>query len=269
VVYQAFLGTADALIVDPFAIHDGRMDEPKFDEDPDGGKCTVSVRSHDQFADFERTTGRHTNPNDQALWFPNDRAFDLWRSSPPSSRSSPGAARCRRGRRSPARSCPDEAAWTSFSELRLMRFQAEPFERWHGEAAPLFRAHWELVGRHKELSRSRSTSSAGSSERAGLITALHRAHAVAPRRLCAVPHRAEPELQGPRVRVLPRDLHRAARARGLKAVRFARFIELLRRRAEAKGCVKSVMHMKLTHDFGRMLARLGYEESERLWEKVL
>jgi hypothetical protein len=40
VVYKAFLGTADALVVDPFAIHDGRMDEPKFDEDPDGGKCT-------------------------------------------------------------------------------------------------------------------------------------------------------------------------------------------------------------------------------------
>jgi hypothetical protein len=33
----------------------------------------------------------------------------------------------------------------------MMRFQAEPFERWHGEAAQLFREHWELVGRHKEL----------------------------------------------------------------------------------------------------------------------
>jgi hypothetical protein len=29
------------------------------------------------------------------------------------------------------------------------------------------------------------------------------------------------------------------------------------------------MHMKLAHDFGRMVARLGYEEAERLWEKVL
>lgn len=76
-VYKAFLGTADALIVDPFAIHDGRMDEPAIQEDPDSGRCVVQLRSHDQFADFERLTGRHTNPNDQALWFPNDRAFDL------------------------------------------------------------------------------------------------------------------------------------------------------------------------------------------------
>jgi hypothetical protein len=52
------------------------MDEPKIDDDPDSGKSLVQLRSHDQFADFERTTGRHTNPNDQALWFPNDRAFD-------------------------------------------------------------------------------------------------------------------------------------------------------------------------------------------------
>jgi hypothetical protein len=75
-VYKAFMGTADVLIVDPFAIHDGRLDEPKIDEDPDSGKCIVQLRSHDQFADFERVAGRHTNPNDQALWFPNDRAFD-------------------------------------------------------------------------------------------------------------------------------------------------------------------------------------------------
>jgi hypothetical protein len=52
-------------------------------------------------------------------------------------------------------------------------------------------------------------------------------------------------------------------------MRFLRFIDFCDAELKARGCVKSIMHMKLTHDFGRMLARLGYEESERLWEKVL
>jgi hypothetical protein len=52
------------------------MDEPRIAEDPDAGKCVVQVASRDQFADFEKLSGRHTNPHDQNIWFPTDRAFD-------------------------------------------------------------------------------------------------------------------------------------------------------------------------------------------------
>jgi len=77
-IWKLFFDQAtEALMVDPVAIHDGRMDEPTVNEDPANGKCTVTIKSRDQFADFERLSGRHTNPIDQNLWFPNDRAFDL------------------------------------------------------------------------------------------------------------------------------------------------------------------------------------------------
>ena len=77
-IYKAFFDEAtQAIKVDPFPIHDGRMDEPTIDEDPGTGKSIVQITSHDQFADFERRAGRHTNPADQNLHFPNDRCFDL------------------------------------------------------------------------------------------------------------------------------------------------------------------------------------------------
>jgi len=78
VIYKAFFDVAtQALIVDPIAIHNGRMDEPLIQEDPVSGSSVVQITSHDQFADFERRSGRHTNPADQNLYFPTDRAFDL------------------------------------------------------------------------------------------------------------------------------------------------------------------------------------------------
>lgn len=69
--------TTEGLILNPVLIHDGRMDGMTSDEDPISGRHIVKVSSKDQFADFERLAGRHTNPNDQNIWFPNDRAFDL------------------------------------------------------------------------------------------------------------------------------------------------------------------------------------------------
>jgi hypothetical protein len=67
----------ELLMVDPVLLFDGQMEEPKVDDDPNG-KTVVSIIARDQFADFERRTGRHTNANDQNIWFPNDRAFDLF-----------------------------------------------------------------------------------------------------------------------------------------------------------------------------------------------
>lgn len=76
-IYQFFLDTSDAVIASPVLIHDGRIAEAAVDEDGDSGKCVVSLKSRDSFADFERLNGRHTNPNEQKYHFPNDASFDL------------------------------------------------------------------------------------------------------------------------------------------------------------------------------------------------
>jgi hypothetical protein len=66
----------------------------------------------------------------------------------------------------------------------------------------------------RSWSRSRSTSSAGWRASAlGSSAPSPRARSGASTAMRST-HRAEPELQGPRVRLLPRDLHRAARAPG-------------------------------------------------------
>jgi hypothetical protein len=77
-IYRMFFDqTNEALMVDPVAIHDGRMDEPRLDENPEGGTSVLTVKSTDQFADFERLSGRHTNSVEQKLFFPSDTGFDL------------------------------------------------------------------------------------------------------------------------------------------------------------------------------------------------
>lgn len=76
-IYKAFLDASDVVLVDPFAIFDGRCDQPSMDEDPDSGKCVVTLGAADAWADFTRTIGRHTNPADQNIFFPADRGFDL------------------------------------------------------------------------------------------------------------------------------------------------------------------------------------------------
>lgn len=76
-IYKVFFNTAtEAVIVDPVSIHDGRISEYSVQEEA-SGKCEVTLHSQDQFADFQRLSGRHTNPNDQNIWFPADRGFDL------------------------------------------------------------------------------------------------------------------------------------------------------------------------------------------------
>jgi hypothetical protein len=151
-----------------------------------------------------------------------------------------------------------------------MRFQQEPFERWHEEAASMFRAHWELVGRHKEeIPLEVDVTRWIASERVGLITCFtartqwrldgYALYLTAP----SLNYKGRVFAYCHAIYIEPRELA------GLKAVRFARFIDHCDAELKKRGCVKAIMHMKLAHDFGRVLARLGYEESERLWERLL
>lgn len=76
VIYKAFMTSADALVVDPFAIFDGRMDAPTISEEPGtdsgSGSCTVVLTASSHWVDFQRTPGRHTNDAEQQIFFPGD-----------------------------------------------------------------------------------------------------------------------------------------------------------------------------------------------------
>jgi len=79
VIYQAFMTAADAVVVDPFPIFDGRMDAPVVSEDPGtetgAGQCSVVITATSHWVDFERKPGRHTNDAEQQIFFPGDLGF--------------------------------------------------------------------------------------------------------------------------------------------------------------------------------------------------
>lgn len=78
VIRKGFLNTTTgALLVDPFAIFDGKMDAPVINEDPVAGTCTVTVTASNQWVDFERKAGRHTNDQEQQIHAPGDRFFEF------------------------------------------------------------------------------------------------------------------------------------------------------------------------------------------------
>lgn len=74
-VQKAFLDYTQSVISAPVAIFDGRMDGMLVTDSPDG-KCTVGVTATSQWGDFERCPGRHTNPQEQQVFFPGDRYFE-------------------------------------------------------------------------------------------------------------------------------------------------------------------------------------------------
>ena len=76
-IYKAFLDADMALIADPVLIFDGRIDQPVISEDPENGTSTVAVKASDQWVDFERTPGRHTNHAEQQLHFAGDMGFEF------------------------------------------------------------------------------------------------------------------------------------------------------------------------------------------------
>lgn len=68
--------SADAVIVDPIPIFDGRVDAPEIAEDPDARTCVVTISASSHWIDFERAPGRHTNHEEQQTWFPGDLGFE-------------------------------------------------------------------------------------------------------------------------------------------------------------------------------------------------
>lgn len=75
-IYKGFLDDSSAVIVDPILIFEGRMDSPIIQENPDDGTCVVSVSATNTWVDFERLAGRHTNHEEQQLFYPGDKGFE-------------------------------------------------------------------------------------------------------------------------------------------------------------------------------------------------
>lgn len=73
IIRKGFLNDSNAIIVDPIIIYQGRMDQPNIIESTDN--CVISVTVANQFVDFIKTTGRYTNTDSQALFFPTDQGF--------------------------------------------------------------------------------------------------------------------------------------------------------------------------------------------------
>lgn len=77
-VFTAFLDVnSHVLVIDPVLIFEGQMDTPTINEDPDGGKSTVSVSATNSWVDFNRKTGRHANNEEQNVLFPGDKGFEF------------------------------------------------------------------------------------------------------------------------------------------------------------------------------------------------
>jgi len=76
-IYTAFLNDAQALVIDPVLIFEGRMDSPAISENPDTGQSTVSVSATNSWVDFTRKTGRHTNHEEQQVHFSGDKGFEF------------------------------------------------------------------------------------------------------------------------------------------------------------------------------------------------
>lgn len=75
VIYKCLLDSALSAISSPIAIFDGRMDTMTVNDEP-GGSTTISISATNQFGDFEKKPGRHSNSKDQQVYFSGDKFFD-------------------------------------------------------------------------------------------------------------------------------------------------------------------------------------------------
>lgn len=76
-IYKGFLDANMAVIASPVLIFEGRMDSPVIQENPDDGSCVVSISATNAWVDFERLSGRHTNHEEQQIFFPGDKGFEF------------------------------------------------------------------------------------------------------------------------------------------------------------------------------------------------
>lgn len=77
VIYKAFIDYVNGVVSSPVIVFDGRMDGMPISDDPDAGKCIITVSATNQWSDFERRPGRHTNDQEQQILFSGDKFFEF------------------------------------------------------------------------------------------------------------------------------------------------------------------------------------------------
>ena len=75
-IYTAFLNDAQTLVINPVLIFEGRMDSPVISDNPVKGTSTMTVTATNSWVDFSRKTGRHTNHEEQQVYFSGDKGFE-------------------------------------------------------------------------------------------------------------------------------------------------------------------------------------------------
>ena len=65
-----------AIIGSPILVFDGRLDQPRVQEDFKSGTAILSVTATSHWMDFEAAEGRHTNDTEQQLLFTGDNFFE-------------------------------------------------------------------------------------------------------------------------------------------------------------------------------------------------
>lgn len=73
--YRAFLDSAGAIIGTPVLIYDGRVDGYDVTDSRNSSTISLSIASH--WSDFQKKSGRRTNPNSQKLFFSADEGFEF------------------------------------------------------------------------------------------------------------------------------------------------------------------------------------------------
>lgn len=149
-----------------------------------------------------------------------------------------------------------------------LKIQQEPFSRWCREAVPLFEEHWLEVGTDRDKIKLNVDFEK--------FFALERL-----RVLASFSARLDEALIGYAVFICSPHLHykdhvvafadiifvsaeyRKTTGAGLGLIRFAE------RTLRSQGVSKVVYHMKLDHDFMPVLHKCGYEDRERMAEKLL
>ena len=77
VIRKAFLDYTSGVVSAPSLVFDGRLDSLVIQDDPASGSTVVSASCVNQWADFDRKAGRHTNDVEQQAAFAGDRFFSL------------------------------------------------------------------------------------------------------------------------------------------------------------------------------------------------
>ena len=74
-IFRGFLDSNNDLIADPFLLYDGQIEKFEITEGEDNTEIIFTITSH--WADFEKISGRKTNPTSQQRFFSGDKGMDF------------------------------------------------------------------------------------------------------------------------------------------------------------------------------------------------